>query len=159
MPEVAFRYALPRELADRFVGVRGKLLLKVYARGNVWDMDRLATFVRDVESIEQRTEVLHAGFDVRADAHLLEGARHDLEVASRAGRGREPRVAARLVQADGAREVEIHAIPLRVPPDVRFDQHELAVHAEKAGREVIERQNAVRHVAGARRRGARARLL
>jgi hopanoid biosynthesis associated RND transporter like protein HpnN len=45
---------LPRELADRYVGRRGKLLLKVYARGNVWDMDRLAEFVREVESVDPR---------------------------------------------------------------------------------------------------------
>ena len=43
---------LPQELVDRFVGVRGTFLLKVYARGNVWDMDKLAAFVRDVESID-----------------------------------------------------------------------------------------------------------
>ena len=43
---------LPPELVDRFVGVRHRLLLKVYARGNVWDMDKLAAFVRDVESID-----------------------------------------------------------------------------------------------------------
>jgi hopanoid biosynthesis associated RND transporter like protein HpnN len=43
---------LPQELVDRFVGVRGTFLLKVYARGNVWDMDQLAAFVRDVESID-----------------------------------------------------------------------------------------------------------
>ncbi|MCI0358489.1 MAG: MMPL family transporter, partial [Planctomycetaceae bacterium] len=45
---------LPRELADRFVGAHHKLLLKVYARGNVWDMDKLEAFVRDVESVDPR---------------------------------------------------------------------------------------------------------
>jgi hopanoid biosynthesis associated RND transporter like protein HpnN len=43
---------LPKELVDRFVGARHTLLLKVYARGNVWDMDRLQAFVRDVESVD-----------------------------------------------------------------------------------------------------------
>ena len=43
---------LPRELSDRFVGRHQTLLLKVYARGNVWDMDRLAAFVHDVESVD-----------------------------------------------------------------------------------------------------------
>ena len=43
---------LPKELVDRFVGVHNTFLLKVYARGNVWDMDRLAAFVQDVESID-----------------------------------------------------------------------------------------------------------
>jgi hopanoid biosynthesis associated RND transporter like protein HpnN len=45
---------LPRELTDRFVGRHQTLLLKVYARGNVWDMDRLAAFVHDVESVDPR---------------------------------------------------------------------------------------------------------
>jgi len=45
---------LPRELADRFVGAHHKLLLKVYAHGNVWDMDKLEAFVRDVESVDPR---------------------------------------------------------------------------------------------------------
>jgi hypothetical protein len=43
---------LPRELVDRFVGVRHRYLLRVYARGDIWDMDKLERFVRDVESID-----------------------------------------------------------------------------------------------------------
>jgi hopanoid biosynthesis associated RND transporter like protein HpnN len=43
---------LPRELVDRFVGVRHRYLLRVYAQGDIWDMDKLERFVRDVESID-----------------------------------------------------------------------------------------------------------
>jgi uncharacterized protein len=43
---------LPRELADRFVGKNKTYLLKVYARGNIWDMERLERFVRSVESVD-----------------------------------------------------------------------------------------------------------
>jgi uncharacterized protein len=43
---------LPQELVDRFVGVRHRYLLRVYARGDIWDMDKLESFVRDVESID-----------------------------------------------------------------------------------------------------------
>ncbi len=43
---------LPRELADRYIGQTGKHLLKVYARGDIWDMNRLKRFVADVESVD-----------------------------------------------------------------------------------------------------------
>lgn len=43
---------LPRELADRYIGRTGKHLLKVYARGDIWDMDRLKRFVADVEAVD-----------------------------------------------------------------------------------------------------------
>jgi hopanoid biosynthesis associated RND transporter like protein HpnN len=43
---------LPPELVDRFVGVRHRYLLRVYAQGDIWDMDGLERFVRDVESID-----------------------------------------------------------------------------------------------------------
>ncbi|MDX1946732.1 MAG: MMPL family transporter [Pirellulaceae bacterium] len=45
---------LPPELLDRYVGRNRKHLLKVYARGNIWDMDKLALFVADVERIDSR---------------------------------------------------------------------------------------------------------
>ncbi len=45
---------LPRELTDRFVGRRGKHLLKVYARGNIWEMEKLSRFVADVERVDAR---------------------------------------------------------------------------------------------------------
>jgi predicted RND superfamily exporter protein len=43
---------IPRELTDRFVGKTGKHLLRVYAKGNIWDMDKLSRFVADVESVD-----------------------------------------------------------------------------------------------------------
>ena len=43
---------LPRELADRYIGRTGKHLLKVYAKGDIWDMERLKRFVAEVESID-----------------------------------------------------------------------------------------------------------
>ena len=43
---------LPRELADRYIGRTGKHLLKVYARGDIWNMERLERFVADVEAVD-----------------------------------------------------------------------------------------------------------
>lgn len=43
---------LPDELRQRFVGKHGTHLLKVYARGSVWDMHALHNFVRDVEQVD-----------------------------------------------------------------------------------------------------------
>jgi uncharacterized protein len=43
---------IPRELTDRFVGKTGKHLLRVYAQGNIWEMDKLARFVADVEGVD-----------------------------------------------------------------------------------------------------------
>lgn len=45
---------IPRELTDRFVGKTGKHLLRVYAKGNIWEMDKLARFVADVEGVDPR---------------------------------------------------------------------------------------------------------
>jgi hopanoid biosynthesis associated RND transporter like protein HpnN len=43
---------LPKPLTDRFVGRNHKHLLKVYARGDIWDMDKLTGFVADLESVD-----------------------------------------------------------------------------------------------------------
>lgn len=43
---------LPRALTDRYIGAQGQFLLKVYAAGDVWDIDRLTQFVRDTESVD-----------------------------------------------------------------------------------------------------------
>ncbi|MCG8586102.1 MAG: MMPL family transporter, partial [Pirellulales bacterium] len=43
---------LPEGLVTRFVGQNGKHLIKVYGRGNIWDMDALASFVRDVRNVD-----------------------------------------------------------------------------------------------------------
>ncbi len=45
---------LPASLVDRFVGEHGKHLLKIYGRGDIWDMDALSGFVADVRSIDPR---------------------------------------------------------------------------------------------------------
>lgn len=45
---------LPPALVARFVGRQGTQLLKVYARGAIWDMDALDRFVRDVRSVDPR---------------------------------------------------------------------------------------------------------
>ncbi|HEY2415829.1 MAG TPA: MMPL family transporter [Pirellulaceae bacterium] len=45
---------LPKELCDRFIGKNQTYLLKVYARGNIWNMDQLEKFVAAVESVDPR---------------------------------------------------------------------------------------------------------
>jgi hopanoid biosynthesis associated RND transporter like protein HpnN len=43
---------LPDGLVTRFVGREGKLLLKIYAKGSVWDMDSLGEFVAAVRTVD-----------------------------------------------------------------------------------------------------------
>jgi hopanoid biosynthesis associated RND transporter like protein HpnN len=45
---------LPESLVHRFVGLNNRHLLKIYGRGNIWDMDSLGQFVRDVRSVDPR---------------------------------------------------------------------------------------------------------
>lgn len=45
---------LPSSLVDRFVGQHGKHLLKIYGRGNIWDMQSLDRFVKDVRTVDPR---------------------------------------------------------------------------------------------------------
>lgn len=45
---------LPPQLTDRYLGDHGKYLIKVYAKGNIWDLDRLSHFVREVETVDPR---------------------------------------------------------------------------------------------------------
>ncbi|HTN76137.1 MAG TPA: MMPL family transporter, partial [Pirellulaceae bacterium] len=45
---------VPRPLVDRFVGKSGQHLLKVYAAGDVWDIDKLKLFVTDAEGIDSQ---------------------------------------------------------------------------------------------------------
>lgn len=45
---------LPESLVNRFVGNNGKYLLKIYGRGNIWDMSALEKFVKDVRSVDPR---------------------------------------------------------------------------------------------------------
>jgi preprotein translocase subunit SecF len=51
-PEPPRLAELPPELVDRFVGQSHTHLLRVYARGDIWDMEQLQHFVRDVESVD-----------------------------------------------------------------------------------------------------------
>ncbi len=45
---------LPASLVSRFVGQNGKYLLKIYGRGDIWNMDSLRRFVHDVRSVDPR---------------------------------------------------------------------------------------------------------
>lgn len=45
---------LPESLVNRFVGHNGRHLLKIFGRGNIWDMDALETFVKEVRSVDPR---------------------------------------------------------------------------------------------------------
>lgn len=46
---------LPAGLVTRFVGKhQGRHLLKIYGKGNIWDMQALTAFVRDIRSIDPR---------------------------------------------------------------------------------------------------------
>ncbi|HVX14976.1 MAG TPA: MMPL family transporter [Pirellulales bacterium] len=45
---------LPQSLVQRFVGNHGHHLLKIYGRGNIWDMDALEKFVKEVRSVDPR---------------------------------------------------------------------------------------------------------
>lgn len=45
---------LPASLVDRFVGQHGRHLLKIYGRGNIWDMDALRQFVSEVREVDER---------------------------------------------------------------------------------------------------------
>jgi hypothetical protein len=43
---------LPDSLVQRFVGRSGKHLLKIYGRGDLWDMENLDRFVHDVKGVD-----------------------------------------------------------------------------------------------------------
>ncbi len=43
---------LPPSLVERFVGMTGKHLLRIYGRGNTWDSHALAAFVDEVRSVD-----------------------------------------------------------------------------------------------------------
>jgi len=43
---------LPSSLVCRYVGQNGHYLLKIYSRGDIWDMDALQAFVTDVRSVD-----------------------------------------------------------------------------------------------------------
>jgi hopanoid biosynthesis associated RND transporter like protein HpnN len=43
---------LPASLVHRFVGHNGRHLLKIYGKGNIWDMEALSKFVADVRRVD-----------------------------------------------------------------------------------------------------------
>jgi len=43
---------LPPSLVDRFVGQHGRHLLKIYGKGNIWDMQALKRFVDEVRTVD-----------------------------------------------------------------------------------------------------------
>jgi len=43
---------LPPSLVDRFVGHSGRYLLKVYSKADIWNMEELEQFVREVRSVD-----------------------------------------------------------------------------------------------------------
>jgi predicted RND superfamily exporter protein len=45
---------LDGSLVSRFIGTRGKHLLRVYAKGDIWERESLERFVRDVERVDPR---------------------------------------------------------------------------------------------------------
>jgi len=45
---------LPRGLVDRFVGRNGRLLLRVYGKGSLWDMEAMERFVSEVRSVDPK---------------------------------------------------------------------------------------------------------
>ncbi len=51
-PEPPLFSDFPEELATRFVGKNDRHLLQIYAKGDIWNMQDLETFVTDVKSID-----------------------------------------------------------------------------------------------------------
>ncbi len=45
---------LPKGLVARFVGQDGRHLLKIYAKGDIWDMEAMRQFVADVRAVDPR---------------------------------------------------------------------------------------------------------
>jgi len=45
---------LPEGLVTRFVGQRGRHLLKIYSRADIWDMEAMKQFVAEVRSVDPR---------------------------------------------------------------------------------------------------------
>lgn len=63
---------LPPPLVDRFVGKNHKHLLRIYARGDIWDMEQLQRFVQDVESVDPRVTG-HPVQTFYASRHMQQG--------------------------------------------------------------------------------------
>jgi hypothetical protein len=66
---------LPASLVDRFVGQNGKHLLKIYGRGDIWDMQALKSFVHEVRSVDPRAtgnplQAYEASLEMKASYQL-----------------------------------------------------------------------------------------
>jgi hypothetical protein len=68
---------LPASLVHRFVGQHGRYLLRIYGRGNIWDMHALGQFVKDVRSVDPRV----TGNPLQAYEASLE-MKHSYEMAA-----------------------------------------------------------------------------
>ena len=53
-PEPPHLTDLPASLVSRFVSPRGRYLLKIYGKGDIWDMPTMSGFVREVRSVDPR---------------------------------------------------------------------------------------------------------
>jgi len=53
-PEPPRLQDLPRGLTDRFVGRHGRHLMKVYSKADIWDLDGMTQFVRELRTVDQR---------------------------------------------------------------------------------------------------------
>lgn len=53
-PEPPHLADLPESLVSRFVSPSGRYLLKVYSKGDIWDMPTMSRFVREVRSVDPR---------------------------------------------------------------------------------------------------------
>ena len=109
--------------------------------------------VLPVEPGDHLSEVFHAGFDVSFDTKRAEGSGHYLKITPSAWLGRKVRVASRFVETHRPRQVGVEVVASGMPEDFVFDLHDLAVHPEKARREVLQWQEL------AVRRGSLAREL
>ena len=96
------------------------------------------------ELADHLRQVLDPRLDVGLDPQRAERGRHHLEIAARARVRAQVAVAARFVEADRPREVDVDAVFFRMAADVTLDLHRLPVHAEQPGRQIVERQQLVR---------------
>jgi hopanoid biosynthesis associated RND transporter like protein HpnN len=53
-PEPPRLQDLPRGLTDRFVGRHGRHLMKVYSKADIWDLEGMTQFVRELRTVDPR---------------------------------------------------------------------------------------------------------
>ncbi|MDR0336408.1 MAG: MMPL family transporter [Planctomycetaceae bacterium] len=54
LPEPPTVEDLPESLVERFVGKRGKHLMRIYTTANIWDMDEMEKFVKAVRDVDPK---------------------------------------------------------------------------------------------------------